>query len=344
MGKLKKIDIKIPDSDTYQDDTAGHVIEPDHYDDTEYEEPEYDDTEYVHQNNENEIVDATKPAYDDKIDLDLGNKDTDGTIIQTDQETRKSAINGQETYINTLSKPARLLTSSNEQHIFYNMRLERASVNNMIKKRLMMTIVTAVVAIIIAVVASAKIYVIGGAAIVVPLAVWFLASKNTNRLYSVYKFNRQLNFTKFCRLLIPYLKKMKQGASLYQLLSDVSKRLDDPKDQNLVRTLMIEIANRPGDEEPFVQFARDFSGTDRAELFMLAVFDMSQGSYNDGVVKDLGRQASNDLMTQIDSVVDFKLSKFNNVTTWLTMCSAIMLLGYFAALISSIMSQALSQM
>lgn len=356
MGKLKKIDLDIPSNDDYLDDDAQNY-ENQEYDDNygeEYREDynQYEETTTIHddtQNVNNQNYQEPQQEFGKKMDLDID--DNFGDIpaqkeeeFLTDKQKRAAIVNDSDVYSNSLSKIAKTLTSPKEQQMFYAMRLNRNSVNNMVKKRFVMALAVGLIVLVLAPMFKASLPITAGAALIAPIAVWFMAAKNTGSIYKVYKFNRQLNFTKFCRLLIPYLTKMKQGASLYQLLGDVSKRLDDKQDQDLVRSLMIDIANRPGEEQPFLKFAREFSGTDRAELFMLAVFDMSQGAYDDGVVKDLGRQASNDLMKQIDSVVEFKLSKFNNITTFLTMCSAIMLLGYFFSLIVSVIGQAFSKM
>lgn len=242
-----------------------------------------------------------------------------------------------EVYRQTLTFPGKLV-SEKEAEKLMEMRVTPKQTNGIIIKRLIFSLAVAAVLIMLAISFNAPKVIALPGGLVGFTAMWFMSSSGTNSVYEVFRFNRQLNFTQFTRLLIPYLTKLSDGVSLYQVFKEMLHRLDNDIDRKCLERLMVDMTNNPNSPAPFSKFAYDFSGTDRAELFMLSVYDMKQGSFDPSVVTDLGRQASDDLMKQIDKVIKMKTKRFNNLSTWLTMCSAIVMIGYLGTLVFSVMS------
>lgn len=176
------------------------------------------------------------------------------------------------------------------------------------------------------------------------LLIWFLGSRNAMAAYHNELYRRQLVFTQFERLLIPYLSEMKDGVSLFSMLKRVSRRLPDAGDRQLVQRLMTSIAEGDMTSTPFVDFARRFGGSDSARLFMLSTYQMYAGNYNDAIVKDLGEQSNREMMQQVDAITRRKLKRFNNLTTWLTMAVALVIIGYLGIMVFSSFQQAFKGM
>ena len=89
-----------------------------------------------------------------------------------------------------------------------------------------------------------------------------------------------------------------------------------------------------------MDFARRFGGSDSARLFMLSVYQMYAGNYNDAVVKDLGEQSNREMMQQVDAISRRKLKRFNNLTTWLTMAVTLVIIGYLGLMVVNQFQQA----
>lgn len=173
---------------------------------------------------------------------------------------------------------------------------------------------------------------------------WFMGVHKSMYAYNTMLYQRQLVFIKFERLLIPYLSEMKNGVSLFSMLKKVCARLDDESDRKLVQRLMGELAEGANTSEPFVDFARRFGGSDSARLFMLSIYQMYAGNYNDAIVRDLGDQSNEQMMQQVEKIANQKLKRFNHLTTWLTMGVALVIMGYMGAIIANSFKQAVGLM
>lgn len=169
-------------------------------------------------------------------------------------------------------------------------------------------------------------------AIVGPIIFYKAQSKKVNNLHTSWKFQRQLQFSKFCRLLIPYLKQ-ENNQSLYAIFNKLLNRMETEEDKNSLYRLMTEMSENPNSVQPFVHFADRSSGTDSAVLFMTTVFDYSQTAKDASVITELGEQASEELMLMFDEILNFKLKKFVFYPTKVVMLSFIIVLGFAAGVL-----------
>ena len=258
-----------------------------------------------------------------------------------------------EEWSHNLRGPAKW-TSEREQRAFYEFGYGSSAVSQYVKKRFVRAILFGIVAAIVGTIGAPFISksLTGGKAIfagifiglAIAFAVWSIGARNSLIAYQNMLYQRQLVFIKFERLLIPYLSEMKNGVSLFSMLKKVSLRLDDEGDRKLVQRLMGEIAEGANTSAPFVDFARRFGGSDSARLFMLSIYQMYAGNYNDAVVKDLGEQSNEQMMQQVEKIATRKLKRFNHLTTWLTMGSALVIIGYMGAIIANSFQQAIGMM
>lgn len=146
--------------------------------------------------------------------------------------------------------------------------------------------------------------------------------------YSTWKFQRHLQFSKFTRLLIPYLKQSRGQASLYSIFNKILMRTENEADQKSLYTLMSEMSNKPSDIQPFIDYAERSSGTDMSVLFMSTIFDFQQTTFDTKVIDELGRIASEELMTSIDEIIAFKLRRFAFFPTKIVMSSFVLVAGF----------------
>lgn len=153
--------------------------------------------------------------------------------------------------------------------------------------------------------------------------------KKVTNVYQAWKFNRHLQFTKFIRLLIPYLKKSKGSISLYTIFNRMLIRMEEEADRNSLYLLMSEMGNRPNQIEPFIDYAERSSGTDKSVLFMSTIFDFQQNPFNADVIDGLGRDSSEELLKSIDEIIHLKLKKFQNIPMKIVMTAFFLFVGFF---------------
>lgn len=172
--------------------------------------------------------------------------------------------------------------------------------------------------------------------IVAPLLafiVYKMKYNDVNKMYRVWKFERQLNFSKFTRLVIPYLKASGGSTALYSIFNKILKRMDNPTDRDNLYQLMGEMGDRPHDIQPFLDFANRSSGTDMSHLFMSTIFDFQQSTFDVSVIDELGKLASEEMMTSIDEIIDMKLKRFAMFPTKIVMSSFILVAGFAVAML-----------
>ncbi|MBT2604958.1 hypothetical protein J7E55_18345 [Bacillus sp. ISL-53] len=157
--------------------------------------------------------------------------------------------------------------------------------------------------------------------------------KKISSKYSTWKFQRHLQFSKFTRLLIPYLKQSKGQVSLYSIFNKILQRLEDEQDRNSLYKLMSEMSSKPSDIQPFIEFANRSSGTDMSVLFMSTIFDFQQSTFDTSVIDELGKIASEELISSIDEIINFKLRRFVFFPTKIVMSSFVIVLGFAIAVL-----------
>lgn len=165
-------------------------------------------------------------------------------------------------------------------------------------------------------------------AIGVPIFLYYMQAKDIDRAYNQFKFERHLQFTKFTRLLVPYLKQATDGVNLYSIFNKIVKRLDYEADRGLLLKLMQDMSDKPNDIAPFIEYAKQSSGTDMSILFMSTIYDLRHGSADITVIEELGKLASEELMNGIDSIINFKLRRFTYFPTKVTMSTFILVMGF----------------
>ena len=170
-------------------------------------------------------------------------------------------------------------------------------------------------------------------ALILPPIVYKMKYNNVKKMYSVLKFHRHLQFSKFTRLLIPYLKQSSGSVSLYSIFNKILQRTETEEDRNSLYKLMTEMTASPSDVKPFIEFAERSSGTDMSILFMSTVFDFQQSSDDASVIDELGQIASEELMNGIDEIIEFKLKRFVFFPTKVVMASFILVVGFAASVL-----------
>lgn len=151
--------------------------------------------------------------------------------------------------------------------------------------------------------------------------------KKVDNFYKAWKFMRQLNFSKFTRLVIPYLKASGGTAALYTIFNKILQRTEDEADKRSLYQLMGEMGDNPESLEPFTDYAERSSGTDMSHLFMSTIFDFQQSTFDTSVIDELGRMASEDMMNAIDEIIEMKLRRFVMFPTKVVMSSFILVAG-----------------
>lgn len=151
--------------------------------------------------------------------------------------------------------------------------------------------------------------------------------KSVNMYYKMWKFLRQLNFSKFTRLVIPYLKASGGKMALYTIFNKILQRTDHKDDKRSLYQLMGEMGDNPDSLKPFTDFAERSSGTDMSHLFMSTIYDFQQSSFDVSVIDELGRMASEDMMNAIDEIIDLKVRRFILFPTKVVLTSFILVAG-----------------
>jgi len=206
----------------------------------------------------------------------------------------------------------------------------RIRVNIFQRNRLMLSVFSGIILLLFGYFVWKWIYL---ASLILPIILYQRKYKSVKSMYQVWKFHRHLQFSKFTRLLIPYLKQSKDQTSLYSIFNKILQRTENPDDRNSLYKLMTEMSNRPSDVQPFIDFARRSSGTDMSIIFMSAIYDFQQTSFDTSVVDDLGKIASEELIEGIDEIIEFKLRRFVFFPTKIVMASFLIVLGFVIAIL-----------
>ncbi|MDM5335788.1 hypothetical protein QUF84_00560 [Fictibacillus enclensis] len=198
------------------------------------------------------------------------------------------------------------------------------------KKRLMQSFLTLMVFVVCGVLFSKWFYM---AALIGSVLIYKMKHKKIKSQYATWKFQRHLQFSKFTRLLIPYLKQSNGQVSLYAIFNKILQRLEDEQDRNSLYQLMSEMSSKPSDIQPFIDYANRSSGTDMSVLFMSTIFDFQQSTFDTSVINELGKIASEELISSIDEIIAFKLRRFVFFPTKIVMSSFVIVVGFAIAVL-----------
>lgn len=211
------------------------------------------------------------------------------------------------------------------------MDTSNAYINKWQFNRFMTSAIVAIFSLVAVAVMNLKPIYFGGG-IVVALLLYLIKGRSVSGYYTRYKFNRNLEFAKFARLIVPLLKQMKDGVSIYSVFAQILPRLQSPIDRKLLQRLMIQITDRPNDIEPYIEFSRSMSGTDFSLTFMTLLYDVSQGATDDNIIENLGKEVSSQLMDVITDIIEFKKSKFTNFPTKIVAPNMILIIGFMVCM------------
>lgn len=192
------------------------------------------------------------------------------------------------------------------------------------RKRMLLAFVVSLVGLIFGVLISPWLYAI---APVLGFVIYKMQLKSVERFYRGWKFQRQLNFSKFTRLVIPYLKASGGNTALYTVFNKILQRTDDEADKRNLYQLMGEMGDKPQDIQPFLDYAERSSGTDMSHLFMSTIYDFQQSTFDVSVIDELGKMASEDMMNAVDEIIAMKLRRFNMFPTKVVMSSFVLVAG-----------------
>lgn len=224
----------------------------------------------------------------------------------------------------------RALAEKDLYPMLQEMGSSQKSIDQFQKTRLMQSALVAIVLFITGLFLSRWFYI---GALVGSIIFYKKKYKKIRSRYTTWKFQRHLQFSKFTRLLIPYLKQSKGQVSLYSIFNKILQRMEDEQDRNSLYKLMSEMSSKPNDIEPFIEFANRSSGTDMSVLFMSTIFDFQQSTFDTSVIDELGKIASEELINGIDEIINYKLRRFVFFPTKIVMSSFIIVLGFAIAVL-----------
>lgn len=221
-----------------------------------------------------------------------------------------------------------------EDELYYKLR-EMGNPDSAIQKyqknRFFQAIIISVIGIIVALFMNNLWVAVGG--MVFGIVLYVMRLSTVRSMHNQWKFEREMAFSRFVRLLIPYLKQSGGNVSLYTTFNKMLGRLDDEDDRESLYMLMGEIGDRPGDIQPFYDFAERSSGSDMAYLIMSTVFDFQESTTDTTVIDELGQMASEQMMDAIDEIIEFKIKRFGMFPTKIVMSSFILVVGLAAGVI-----------
>lgn len=168
---------------------------------------------------------------------------------------------------------------------------------------------------------------------------WWNEYNRAKKFYGNFNFEKQLQFSKFTRMLIPYL--LQTDATLYSVFTRLLDRIEPGHVKSSLERLLIEMNEYPNSEVPFLRFAKDASGTDSSILFMTTLYDFQQNTFDHSIIMELGQLSSEQLFEGVDEIITYKLRKFSMYPTKLTMASFVITLGYAICMISEAFSTGL---
>lgn len=156
--------------------------------------------------------------------------------------------------------------------------------------------------------------------------------QTVKRVYMQFRFERQMQFAKFARLLIPLLKQAESGINLYQIFSRVVPRLNYQVDKDLLMGLMKDLSDFPNSIKPYEDYAMAVSGSEMSILFMSTLYDLEQGAINLQVIDRLGQLSSAEMMQGIDQIIAFKIKRFQLLFTKMMTSIVVLIIGFALAL------------
>lgn len=160
--------------------------------------------------------------------------------------------------------------------------------------------------------------------------------QSVNSAYQQFRFERQLQFTKFVLLTVPILQEHKNsesGIDLRNIFKGVVPRLQYEVDRKILESLRADMLLNPASYEPFRTFADKMSGSDNSHLIMSTLADLTQGSIDLSVIDRLARLANKEMMEGMDQIILTKVNSFNGLFMRLAISLAFIVIGFTVATI-----------
>lgn len=264
-------------------------------------------------------------------------KDTDLAADNTGVVKNKDLLIRQQ-----LTGPAKLI-GDQELSMLVKMDTSVAYIQKRMKNRMMVSIICAVLGLVVGLVLKSNFGPLFGMGLALSGMTWYIDQKKTTDFYRQFQLKRQIAFSQFTRLAAAYLPELKEGTNLYSVFERIVPRMNDERDATALQKLMINMQADPEDSGPFLEFAHEFSVSDRAELIMLTIQQMYLGDVEDENIRSLADGANEDMLKQTDTIITYKLKRFNNLTARIGICAMIPIIGYFVLLVASTVGSALGQ-
>lgn len=239
-----------------------------------------------------------------------------------------------------LTGPAKLI-GDNELDMLVKMDTSVNYIQKRMQSRLVVAIVCVCVGIVAGIVVSKSFGILLGLGFVMAGLTWYMDQRKTVDFFRKFQLKRQIAFSQFTRLAAAYLPELKEGTNLYSIFAKIVPRMGDQRDTAALQKLMIDMQNDPDDSGPFLEFAHEFSVSNRAELVMLTIQQMYRGDVEDESIRSLANDANEDMIKQCDTIIAYKLKHFDNLTARIGICAMIPIIGYFTLLVGATVGNAL---
>lgn len=164
--------------------------------------------------------------------------------------------------------------------------------------------------------------------------------RDLEKSYRYFVFERQKDFNFFEQMLLPLLVGVSNGhGSVVGSIRKVGKRIPGRNNKRLVDRLLYDISRDSQTATPYTDFAKAFSNTTSAQLFMYSVYRMSQGDMDTNALRNLSERSNKEQIEQSKQVVEMKLHRFGLITTRLLLCDFITIFAFCAAFFISVTKQ-----
>lgn len=163
--------------------------------------------------------------------------------------------------------------------------------------------------------------------IVVPILMFKNDVSVLKKEFDRFNLERELAFGKFMQLIVPYLKMERGKDTLYMIFSKLNTRVH-PSLQNPLFTLMNEMVSRPGDINPFIDFAKKCSNNDAYINFMMALYDFQNSTTDVSVIEELSETANNELLKRVNDVIRIKHNKVAKFPMTMAISLAIIMIPF----------------
>lgn len=174
------------------------------------------------------------------------------------------------------------------------------------------------------------------------VVMWFFDYLRVNNHYEMFQFKRQLDFNKFIRMLMPYLRG--NEVTLYQALNKMKDRLEDGTTRTALVTLIAKLNGDMDSVIPYEEFAEEASGVERSKLIMQTLFDFNQSSNDSTTINELGKIVDTELEKDIDEIIEKKDDKFEHENYLLGFSMVIVVFAYAASIVVTMLIDFSSKM